>query len=75
MADALRQFHTFNDVVLLGRAGKKAKAKANAPRTELMKMRKVDEETDAETWMPSKKRGKMNAWRDYICHEIDVSKE
>jgi len=35
--DALRHFHTFKVVFLLGRAGKKAKAKANAVRTELMK--------------------------------------
>jgi len=45
MEDALGRFHTFKDVFLLGRASKKAKAKANALRTELMKKRKVDEET------------------------------
>jgi hypothetical protein len=33
MQDALHRFHTFKDVLLLGRAGKKAKAKANALRT------------------------------------------
>jgi hypothetical protein len=38
-------------------------------------MRKVDEETYAETWTPSKKRREMNAWRDYISHKIDVSKK
>jgi len=48
---------------------------ANALRTELMKKRKVDEETNAGTCMPSKKRHEMNAWQDYISHEIDVSKE
>jgi len=37
--------------------------------------RKVDEETNVETWTPSKKRGEMNTWREYINHEIDVSKE
>jgi hypothetical protein len=37
MEDALHSFHTFQDVFLLGRAGKKAKAKANALRTELVK--------------------------------------
>jgi len=47
----------------------------NALRTELVKKRKVDEETNAETWTLSKKRREMNAWRDYISHEIDVSKE
>jgi len=75
MEDALHRFHTLKEVFLLGRAGKKAKAKANALRTELMKKRKVDEETNAETWTPSKKRRKMNAWRDYMSHEIDISKE
>jgi hypothetical protein len=75
MEDALCHFHTFKDVFLLGRAGKKGKAKANVLRTELVKMRKVDEETNAETWTPSKKRREMKAWRDYISHEIDVDKE
>jgi len=75
MEDALHRFHTFKDVFLLKQAGKKAKAKANALRTELVKKRKVDGETKAETWTPSKKRRKMNAWWDYISQEIDVSKE
>jgi len=75
MEDALCRFHTFKDVFLLGRAGKKAKAKANALRTELVKNRKVDEETNAQTGTLSKERREMNAWRDYISHEIDVSKE
>jgi hypothetical protein len=75
MEDALHRFYTFKDVFLLGRAGKKAKTKANALRTELVKKRKVDEESNAETWAPSKKRREMNAWRDYNSHEIDVSKE
>jgi len=73
--DALHHFHTFEEVFLLGRAGKQAKTKANALRTELVKKRKVDEETNAETWTPSRKRCEMNAWRDYIRHEIDISKE
>jgi hypothetical protein len=75
MEDALHRFHTLKDVFLLGRAGKKAKAKANALRTELVKKRNVDEETIADTWTPSKKRHEMNAWRDYISYEIDISKE
>jgi len=74
MEDALRCFHTFKDVFLLGRGGKKAKAKANALRIELVKKRKVDKESIAETLTPSKQRCEMNAWRDYISHEIDVSK-
>ena len=75
MEDGFCRFHTFKDVFLLGRAGKKAKAKANALRTELVKERKVDEETNAETWTLSKMRRETNAWQDYISHEIDVSKE
>jgi len=61
MEDALRRFHTLNNVSLLGRAGKTAKAKANALRTELVKKRKVDKETNTETWTPSKMRREMNA--------------
>jgi len=75
MEEALRHFHTFQDVFLLERAGKKAKAKPNALRTELMKKRKVDEETNDKTWTVPKNRREMNSWRDYISHEIDVSKE
>jgi len=40
-----------------------------------MKKRNVEEETNAETWTLSKKQHEMNAWRDYISHEIYVSKE
>jgi hypothetical protein len=61
MEDALDRFHTVKDVFLLRRAGKKAKAKANALRTELVKKRKVDEESNAETWTPSKMRREMNS--------------
>jgi len=75
MEEALHRFHTFKDVFLLGRAGNKANAKADALRMELVKERKVDKETNAETWTPSKNRREMHAWRDYISHEIDISKE
>jgi hypothetical protein len=75
MEDALHRFHTFKDVFLLWRAGEKAKVKANALRMELVKKRKVDDETYAETWTPSKKRREMDAWRDYISQEIDISKK
>ena len=75
MEDALHHFHTFKDIFSLGCAGKKVKTKANALRTELMKKRKVDDETNAETWMPSKKWRERNTWLDYISYEIDVSKE
>jgi hypothetical protein len=64
MEDALHRFHTLKDVFLLGRAAKKAMAKANALRTELVKKCKVDNETYAETWTPSKKWREMNASRD-----------
>jgi hypothetical protein len=75
MEDALHRVHTFKDVFLLGRAGKKAIAKANDMRMELVKKQKVDEETHAETWTPSMKPGEMNAWQDYFSHEIHISKE
>jgi len=75
MEDALHYVHTFKDVFLLRRPGKEAKAKANALRTELVKQWKVDEETNADSWMRFMKRCEMNAWQDYINHEIDISKE
>jgi hypothetical protein len=53
----------FKVVVLLGRAGKKMKAKTNALRMELVKKPHVDEETNAAIWMPSKTRREMNPWR------------
>jgi len=75
MEDTSDGFHTFKGDLLLGRAGKEAKAKANALRTELVKKRKFDKERNADTLMPSKKRGGMYAWRDGISHEMDISKE
>jgi len=75
MEDALHRFHSCKDVFLPGRAGKKTKANANVLRTELVKKRKVDEETNAETWTPCKKWCEINNWRDYISHAIDISKE
>jgi len=74
MEDAMHRFHNFKDVFLLRRAGKKAMAKANALRTELVKKQKVDKETSAETWTPSKNWHEMNTWWAYFSHEIDVSK-
>jgi hypothetical protein len=44
MEDALQRFHTCIDGFLLWCAGKKAKAKPNALRMELLKNRIVDEE-------------------------------
>jgi hypothetical protein len=73
--DAWHRFHSFKDVLLLGRAGRKAKGKANALRTELVKKRKVDSETNSETCTLSNMWRTMNAWRDYISRNIDVSKE
>jgi len=75
MVDTLHHFHTFKDVFLLGRAGKKRNAKGNALRTELVKKQKIEKETNAETWTPSNIRREMNAWRDYVSYEIDISKE
>jgi len=73
--DTSRCFYTFKDVFLLGRAGKKVKVKGNALWTELMKKRKADEETYADTWTPSKKQREINTWQDYISHERHISKE
>jgi superfamily II RNA helicase len=73
--DALHRFHTFKDLFSLVQAGKDAKANASALRIELLKKHKVDEETNAESWMLSKKTRVMNALRDYISHETDISKE
>jgi hypothetical protein len=75
MEDASRCVHTFKDDFLVGRAIKKAKAKANALRMQLVKKRKVDEEINAETWTLSMMCREVNGWRDYINHEIDVSKQ
>jgi hypothetical protein len=74
MEDALHRFHTFKEVFLLMRAGKKGKAKANELRTELL-MGMDDGETNAETWTASKKQREVNAWWDYIRQEIDISEE
>jgi hypothetical protein len=60
--DSLHHFHTLKDNFLLGRAGTKGKAKANALSTELVKKRNVNEDTNAKTWMRSWKRFEMNAW-------------
>jgi len=73
MEDSFHSFHTFKDDFLLGQASKKVKSNANALRTELMKNRKLDEETSAKTWMSSKKQCTMNSSPDYSSHGIDVS--
>ena len=75
MEDAFHRFHTLKNVFLLGRAGKKAKAIAQALRTEPVKKWMVDKETNDATWTPSNKRCEMNASWDHISHEIDVSNE
>jgi hypothetical protein len=61
MQDALCRIHTFNDDCLLGQASNKAKPNAYVLRTESVKKRKVDEETNAETWTLSIKRREINA--------------
>ena len=73
--DALCLFHTFKDIFVLRLASKWVQAKANPLRTQHLKKWKVDMETNAETWTPSKKWCKMNSWQDHISHEIQVSKE
>jgi hypothetical protein len=75
MGDAFVRFHSFIDVLLLGQAGNEAMDKAYLLRTELAKKRKVNEETNVETSMASKKGREMNACRDYIIHTIEVSQE
>ena len=75
MEGVLHHVHTLKDVFQIVRAGKKAMAKANALGTELVKMRQVDEETNAESLLLSKMRRKMNSWRDYVSGEIYISKE
>jgi hypothetical protein len=49
------------------------KAEANALRTELVKKRKVDEETNPDSWTPSKKQREIIAWQDCISHKMDIS--
>ena len=63
MDDALRCFHTFKDLFLLWQAREEVKAKGNALRTELVKKRKVEEDTNGETWMPWRQRRETNDWR------------
>jgi len=75
MEDTLCSFQTIKEDFLLDRASKKSKAKANTLRKELIRKRKVDKERNAQTWTLSKKGHRMNAWWDYISHEIEVSKE
>ena len=56
-------------------ASKNAKAKHIALRTELLKKRNIDKESNLETWTPSKKGREMNApWVD-ISRKMDVSQE
>jgi hypothetical protein len=63
------------DVFILRQEGKKAKAKANALKMELVKKRKLDDKTNSEKWTPSKKQRELNHWRNYISHKIDISIE
>jgi hypothetical protein len=59
MEDDLHRFHTFKGVFLFGRAGREANANTNPHRRELVQMQKVEDETNAETWTPTKQwRGK-----------------
>jgi hypothetical protein len=73
MDDTMGRFQTIKDVLILRRTGKQAKAKAYALCTEPVKKRKIDKETNADTWMQSNMRGDLNGWQDYINHVMDVS--
>jgi len=75
MEDAVHPFLSFKDVVLIAQAGHSAKPEANVQLTELLTKWKEDEETNAATLTPSKKRHDMNALWNYYSHEVDVSKE
>jgi hypothetical protein len=75
MEDVLPYVHTIKDVCLLGRAGEKAKAKANALSTELVKILMVIKKTNAATVRPCTQGREIQNWGDYISHEIAVSKE
>jgi len=75
LVDHLHRFHTFPDVFQLARDDRKAKAKSNAIKTELVKKQMVDEQTHAETWTPSNIWHEINTWQDSISHEINVAKE
>jgi hypothetical protein len=75
MEAALHRFNTFNNVFLLRQAGDKVKAKATALGTKQLKKRKVNKETNAETWTPSTRRHELKSGGKYISHEIIVSKE
>jgi len=71
----LASFSHFQRCFLTQASQAKCEPQANTLGTELVKKRKVDKETNAETLMPSKQRREMDGWWDYVSHEIDVSKE
>jgi len=75
MEDATCYYDTFRDVLLLGWAGNNVKADANAMKTEQVKKRLVDTQTNAETWTPSNMRHELTAWWDNMSHKMDVSSE
>jgi hypothetical protein len=63
------------DVFFLRRASKMGTAKFDPLKTELLKWRTVEEETNADLWMVPKTWRNLNALRYYICHEIDMFKQ
>jgi hypothetical protein len=73
--DGQHRFETFNDVFLLSRARTHGQDKTQSLRMEFVKKQKVDEESNADTWTLSMKGREMNGRRNYIHHEIAVSKE
>jgi hypothetical protein len=60
MEDAVECFHPFQDVFILGRASRRPEATANALRTELVKKRNVDENTNSGDGTACKKRHELN---------------
>jgi len=74
MEDALCRFHALKDISFLSRAGIMVNGKANVPWMEHVKKWTVEEERHAESCAPCKKQREMNAWREYMSHEIHVSK-
>jgi hypothetical protein len=75
MVDALHNFLTIKDVLLLRRASKKTKANANALKAELVKKQMADQGTNTDIWTLSKKRCEMNAWLHCIGLKLDIFKE
>jgi hypothetical protein len=71
----LASFSHLRNVFLIGQTSKKVKVKVTAQSPELVKKRKIDEVTNADSLTPCKKRREMNACREYISRKIDIFKQ